>query len=268
MPGEQVVGQGVAGEALDQRQHRQLRADEPVELTRLAERPGEEHAHHVHVDRHDEQQCCPVVDLADDEAAADVEGDVKGRGVGLGHHDAPERDVGAVVLHLARAGHEPEGQERTGQQADDHGVHGHLTEHEGPVVGEDLLHEVADALGRPSAVVDPAGDPADLLHASAYRGLGLGVVGAQAVCARGGVSVVLIHAPRSSGDRLAERCVGHQVTLGVNSDLQLRKRTLRRAEDDLAVLRHVEGRLVTRAQQVVGLLLVEADGAAHVQILE
>src|SRR6478672_8406349 len=39
----------------------------------------------------------------------------------------------------------------------------------------------------------------------------------------------------------------------------------RRAEDDLAVLSDVEGRLVARAQQVVGLLLVEAHGTTDVR---
>ena len=46
--GEQVVGEGVAGEALDDGEQRQHRADDPVELTRLAEGAGEEHPEHVH----------------------------------------------------------------------------------------------------------------------------------------------------------------------------------------------------------------------------
>ena len=43
-----------------------------------------------HVDQHgrNEHQRGPVVDLAHDQAAADVEGDVQRRGVGLRHLDA------------------------------------------------------------------------------------------------------------------------------------------------------------------------------------
>lgn len=39
---EQVVGEGVAGEALDDGQQRQDGADHPVDLARLAEGTGEE----------------------------------------------------------------------------------------------------------------------------------------------------------------------------------------------------------------------------------
>ena len=74
--GQQVVGQRVAGEALDDAEHDQAEADQPVELARLAERAGEEHPEHVDRHRGDEQQRRPVVDLPDDQAAADVEGDV------------------------------------------------------------------------------------------------------------------------------------------------------------------------------------------------
>ncbi len=46
---------------------------------------------------------------------------------------------------------------------------------------------------------------------------------------------------------------------------QLRQRTGGRAEDDGCAVGHVELRLVARAQQVVGLLLVQGDGAADVR---
>src|SRR3954464_14390479 len=52
-----------------------------------------------------------------------------------------------------------------------------------------------------------------------------------------------------------------EVTLGVDIDLHLRQATCRRAEDDVGVVGHVERRLVARAQQVVRLLLVQADRA-------
>ncbi len=60
---EQVVRDRVATEALDQGQCQQAVADHPVELTRLAERAGEEDAQQVHHDGDDEDQRRPVVDL-------------------------------------------------------------------------------------------------------------------------------------------------------------------------------------------------------------
>src|SRR5690606_40915923 len=44
--GEGVVGERVAGEALEEAEPEQQQADDPVELTRLAERTGEEDPEH------------------------------------------------------------------------------------------------------------------------------------------------------------------------------------------------------------------------------
>ena len=74
---EQVVGERVAGEALGHGEDEQHEADHPVELARLAERAGEEDAQHVQADDGDEEQRGPVVDLAHEQAAADVERDVQ-----------------------------------------------------------------------------------------------------------------------------------------------------------------------------------------------
>ena len=74
--GEQVVGERVAREALGHGEDPEDEAEDPVELTRLAERTREEHAGHVQHDRGHEQQGRPVVDLPDEEPAADVERDV------------------------------------------------------------------------------------------------------------------------------------------------------------------------------------------------
>ena len=54
------------------------------------------------------------------------------------------------------------------------------------------------------------------------------------------------------------------VALVVDHDRQLRQRARGRAEEHLAVVGQVEGRLVARAEQLVGLLLPEADRAADV----
>src|SRR3954471_14595784 len=56
-----------------------------------------------------------------------------------------------------------------------------------------------------------------------------------------------------------------EVTLGVDIDLHLRQATCRRSEDDVGVVGHVERRLVARAQQMVRLLLVQADRTACVR---
>ena len=72
---QQVVGKGVAGEALGHREDEQDEADHPVQLARFAESTGEEDAQHVHADAGDEHQRGPVVDLSDQEAPAQIERD-------------------------------------------------------------------------------------------------------------------------------------------------------------------------------------------------
>jgi hypothetical protein len=73
----------------------------------------------VDADRSDEQQCGPVVDLADEQPAPDVEADVEGGRVGLRHRDALERHVAAVVSDFLHRWVEEEGQEHAGEQDDD-----------------------------------------------------------------------------------------------------------------------------------------------------
>src|SRR5688500_12047089 len=55
-----------------------------------------------------------------------------------------------------------------------------------------------------------------------------------------------------------------QVTLVINCDGQLGERAAGGAEDNLAFLGQVKGRLVARAQQVVRLLLVKGNRATDV----
>ena len=167
---QQVVGQGVPGEAGDQGHGQQPDTDQPVHLTRLAEGACEEDAQHVHEGRGDEQQGRPVVDLPDEEAAAHVEGDVQRRGERLGHGDALHELVGAGVLNLAHRRLEPDGQEDTGQQQHDEGVQGDLAEQEGPVVREHLAQGATAELGQWQAVVGPR-HGAGTGHRLAGRGL-------------------------------------------------------------------------------------------------
>ncbi len=137
---EQVVRQRVTGEAGEHAEDQQQEAEDPVDLTGLAERAGEEDAHHVHDHRRDEDQRRPVVDLTDQQATADVEADVQRRGEGLGHHDALHRHVRAVVHDLVHARVEEQRQVHTREDDDDEAVEADLTQHEGPVVREDLAH--------------------------------------------------------------------------------------------------------------------------------
>jgi hypothetical protein len=136
----------------------QQEADQPVDLTRLAERAGEEDAHHVHEHRGEEDQRGPVVDLPDQQTAAHLEADVERRGEGLGHPDALHGDVRAVVHDLFHAGVEEQRQVHTREDDDDEAVERDLAQHEGPVVREDLAHvgpgEAVDA----QPAVGPVGD--------------------------------------------------------------------------------------------------------------
>ena len=152
--GEQVVRQGVAHEALGDRQQQKQAADNPVSLTRLAECTREEDAHHVNHDGHGEQQCCPVVDLANEQATTHLEGDIECRVVSGGHLHTVERCVGAVVDDLRHGWVEEQRQVDTRQDQNDKGVERDLTEHEGPVSREHLVDLWADDPRRGVALID------------------------------------------------------------------------------------------------------------------
>src|ERR1700712_1041972 len=67
--------------------------------------------------------------------------------------------------------------------------------------------------------------------------------------------------PEARADWLGEVAGCDQVPLAVHGHRQLRDRARGRAEEDPAGVGQVEGGLVTRAQQVMGLLLPERDRA-------
>ena len=94
--GEQVVRERVTGESGEHAEDEQQEAEQPVDLTRLAERTREEDAHHVHEHGREEDQRRPVVDLPDQQTTAHIEGDVHGRVERLGHQLSLQRDVAAV----------------------------------------------------------------------------------------------------------------------------------------------------------------------------
>jgi hypothetical protein len=153
---EQVVGEGVAREPLEQPEHGQGHADEPVRVARLSERSREEHPHEVGHDRHHEDQRRPVVGLADQQAGRNVEDDAEGGVVGLRDRGPLERGVAPRVRRLGRAGLEEQGQvDPRGNQHDER-VEGDLPEQERPVVGEDVLHRRLEERGDPQPLVEEA----------------------------------------------------------------------------------------------------------------
>jgi hypothetical protein len=77
-PGEQVVGQRVAAEALQDRQPEHGQSDEVIDVAGLAEGGGEEDPHEVDDDRGDEHERRPVMGLAQKQAGGDVEGEPDG----------------------------------------------------------------------------------------------------------------------------------------------------------------------------------------------
>ena len=76
---QQVVGQRVAAEAVEDDQHQQGHADDPVQLPGLAEGAGEEDAAQVDDDGGHEDERRPVVHLAEHEPGPDVEAEADRR---------------------------------------------------------------------------------------------------------------------------------------------------------------------------------------------
>jgi hypothetical protein len=154
--GQQVVGQRVAEQALGEGQREHRDPDQPVDLARLAVGAGEEDAEPVRDDRGHEHVRRPVVDLAHEQAAADVEADVQRGRVRLAHPDAVELGIAAVVDHVGHARLEEQGEESAGEQQDDERVEGDLAQQERPVVREDLPEPFAEDLCAMEPVVEPA----------------------------------------------------------------------------------------------------------------
>jgi hypothetical protein len=156
-PRQQVVGQRVAGEALEDRQAEQRHADHPRQPPRVTERAGEEHAQQVQRDRGDEHQRGPVVGLAHQQAAGHVEAQPQRRVIGLGHLAAGQRRVRPAVDDARRlVGVEEAGQEDAGRDQRDEAVEGDLPEQERPVLGEDVAQGLAQHAAGAEALVDEA----------------------------------------------------------------------------------------------------------------
>ena len=116
----------------------------------------------------------------DQQPAAEVEGDVKRRFQRCGHLDTTHRCVGAGVVGLDHRRVEEERQEGSGEEHDHEAPQRNLTQHERPVVGEDLASERLDEAGEARALIEVVGYAADEL--SAERSLLLALVVLRAAC--------------------------------------------------------------------------------------
>src|SRR5215211_3324091 len=152
---QQVVRQGVAKKTLENSQHQQADADQPVDLTWFAERAGEEDSQAVHQHGGNEQHRRPMMHLAEQQAAADVEGQGEGRRIRLGHVQSAKQLVAALVLNLGHGRLEPDAEEDSGQQQNYEGIQRDLTEQEGPVIRKNLAEVGAQQIGDTDALIGP-----------------------------------------------------------------------------------------------------------------
>jgi hypothetical protein len=152
---EQVVGQRVAGEALEDARAEQEDAEHPDRLARLAEGTGEEGAREVGDHRHDEDERGPVMGLADHQPGGDGRGDAQGRVVGGGDREARELAEGTGVGGRGRdVGREEERQVGAAEDEEGERVERDLAQEERPVLGEDVAQRAADEGARAQALVD------------------------------------------------------------------------------------------------------------------
>ena len=170
--------------------------------------------------------------------ALDLEREVQHRCVRARDLVPGQRRIAALVGDGAGIRHVEEGQEDAGRHQDHQAEERHLAQQERPVVGEDLAQAAACPGGRTKPFVHPAKD-----HQSSS-------------------GCVMGHVPERRPHRLVEVVAGDQVAVRVHLQRQLRQRARRRSEDRDRAARHVEGRLVARAEQLVGLRPVEAHRAA------
>ena len=161
---EEVVREGVAGEAVCDREQQQRAADEPVDLARLPKRAGEEDAPDMGDDRGQEEQRRPMVHLPEQQPHTNVEAQVDDRPIGRRHADAAQRHVRAAVHDVLRAGGEEQREERPGRDENDEAVHRDLAEQERPMVRERLVEGAAREVCGTEALVDPASDGVDHLR--------------------------------------------------------------------------------------------------------
>ena len=144
---DQVVGQGVAEEPVGDREYQQRETDGPVEFAGLAEGAGEEHARHVHDQRPTKMSQAQWCIWRISSPPRTLNEMIYRRLEGLGDALTIERQIRTVIDDHRRTRHEVQREKDAGDEQDHEGVQRDLTEHEGPVIREDLVHEGASALG-------------------------------------------------------------------------------------------------------------------------
>ena len=152
---DEVVGERIAEEAVEDREDEQRRAHDPVELAGLAECPGEEDAEHVDDDRAHEDVRRPVVHLAHEQAAAYGKAQVQCRGEGLGDRLSAKRRVRALVDDFLARRDKVEGEEDSRSEKHDERVEGDFAYQERPVIREDLVEHLAARARDPEPLVEP-----------------------------------------------------------------------------------------------------------------
>ena len=208
---QQVVGQRVAGEPGGEGEEQQQHADDPVDLAWPAEGAGEEHPRHVQGDRPDEHERRPVVHLADQQPALDVEGDAHHRVERRRHLGAPQRLVRTLVDELLLRPLEEQRQVRAGDQQDEEAVQGDLAPQEREVVREHLVQHLADE----RLAADPVGRPTIDVPLDEPAAVGAG----RRSC----------FVPGDGADDAVERRAGDEVAVVVDVEGELGQRARRRS---------------------------------------
>ena len=149
--GQEVVGQRVAGVALEDREGEHRRPDPGVQVARLAEGARQEDAKQVHDDRGDEDVRCPVMRLPDQQPGLPPVREVDRRAVRLRHRRSAQRRVRPVVDDVRVARLEEERQVDARRDEDEEAVERDLAEQERPVVGEDIVERLLDETRRADA---------------------------------------------------------------------------------------------------------------------
>ena len=157
-------------------------------------------------------------------------------------------------------GLEPQGQEDAGEQQDDEAPQRDLAEHERPVVGEDL----ADLLLRRAWRGRGGRRPRSAARADLARLLGRGRGRRRCSSATLLVSMLMrVTLPEARSDRFGEVALRDQVALVVHRRAAAGAAAGPPGRRSPCRVGEVEGRLVARAQQVVGGALVQRDRAAR-----
>ena len=170
---------------------------------------------------------------------------------GLRHLDAAQRLVDAVVGDVGHGRVEEQRQVDAGEQQHDEAVQRDLTQQERPVGGEHLVELSADRRRRVVPRVDRV----------ALCGRNLAELGGF-----GSFGLMIVFRSQNAGPTGSMKSpLATRYPSLINGDGQLRQRARSRAEYGFREMQRVELRLVARAEDAIGLLLVKRRGATQVR---